>query len=314
MNNSYLLQFCKHKRLWKNFHAAFLLLFLSFPSSASAFNIVSVQSINIKPYNDALEGYSASCNCEVERFILSEMKDRDVAKEVLEAKPRVILAIGFDALNTIRSIKNIPIVYAMVLNPGTLTRGHDNIAGVSMQPSPERQLAVIRRALPGVKSIGLLFDPRNTGGFVKRAQQASARSGLELIAREVRSSKDVPAILNSMNGKINALWMLPDVTVVTPETTEFLLLYSLEQGMPVITFSEKYLAMGALISLEADARDMGRHAWDVTRKVLSGVEAEEIEETYTEDAIVTVNGKTAKKLGVNMGKEVPERTKTIREE
>ena len=278
---------------------------------ASAAEIVVVQSLDIKPYNDALRGFQTACNCDVKRFVVSEMEEIDTIKKINEVNPDIIIAIGVDALKRVKRIKNIPVVYLMILNPQTVISSEDNIAGISMNIAPEKQMSVLQQALPGVKRIGLLYNPGKTGYFVKRAQVAAIKLGIELVAMETHSSKDVPALLKNMKGKIENFWMLPDVTVVTPETVEFLLLFSFENNIPVITFSDKYVEMGALMSLSIDADDIGKQAWEIVEKVLSGTDIKRFAEIDARKIDVTINQKTAKKLGITIGKEILNKARVI---
>ncbi|NOZ68933.1 MAG: ABC transporter substrate-binding protein [Deferribacteres bacterium] len=266
---------------------------------AVAADIIAVQSINIKPYNDALHGFKEACNCNVKQFFVSDRRGEDIVRAVRKTHPAVILAIGIDALNRVRSIRDVPIVYFMILNSPAAVPD-DNITGVSLYINPEKQLSLLRKALPDVNRIGLLYDPARTGDFVRRVRAAAEKAGTVLIAREIHSPKDVPVQLQGLKGKIDAFWMLPDITVVTPDTIELLFLFSFENRIPVITFSDKYLEMGALISFDIDAADIGMQAWEITERILSGTDIRKIKEVDARKAIVTINRKTAKKLGVTV--------------
>ncbi len=268
---------------------------------AVAAEIIAVQSINIKPYNDALRGFESACDCKVKQIFVSGSNEEEIVKAVRRAEPRIILAIGIDALNRVKSIKNVPVVYVMILNSLSVAPDEDNITGVSLYINPGKQLSVLRKVLPEVKTIGLLYDPARSGAFVKKARAAAAKAGIGLITREIHSPKDVPVLLQGLKGEIDAFWMLPDVTVVTSETVELLFLFSFENRIPVITFSDKYLEMGALISLDIDAVDIGMQAWGITEKILSGTDIKKIRKADARKAVVTINRKAAKKLGINLG-------------
>ncbi len=103
-----------------------------------------------------------------------------------------------------------------------------------------------------------------------------------------------------MKGEINAYWMLPDLTVVTPETVELLFLFSIENRIPVITFSNKYLEMGALMSFDIDTRDIGKQAGETANNILSGMDVKNMKMTDARKINININRKTAKKLGITM--------------
>ncbi|MFZ2948374.1 MAG: ABC transporter substrate binding protein, partial [Desulfuromonadaceae bacterium] len=68
-------------------------------------------------------------------------------------------------------------------------------------------------------------------------------------------------------------WMLPDITVITPETAEAILLFSLENNIPILTFSEKYLERGAMLSIGIDPFDIGRQAGEMAQTLFSSGES-----------------------------------------
>jgi putative ABC transport system substrate-binding protein len=281
-------------------------------SPAYAANVVSVQSVSIQPYNEAFRGLESACKCKVKQLVLSEMEGPHIVREVRRGKPDVIVAIGSGALEKIRAINDIPVVCLMVLDVKSAIAGRTNIAGISLDIPPERQLDIIHQALPEVSDIGLLYNPEQTGRFVEKAEGAARSRGIRLAANEVRNSKDVPGQLNLMTGKIQAFWMLPDVSVVTSETAEVLFLYSLKYRVPVITFSNKYLEMGALMSLEADYYDMGVQAGEMVTSILSGTDISKISNNTARKINITVNDRTARKLGLTVSDEILNRAKVIK--
>lgn len=273
--------------------------------------VLVVESARIKPYDEALKGFMDVCGCTTKELVLSEMKAPDVLKEIRETMPDMVLAIGMDALSNVKGIKDIPVVYLMVPNPESIIAGKENITGVSMNIPPKKQLGLLQQVLPDVKRVGILYDPAKTGYFVKKAQYVSRELGIELIAKEVRNSKDVPSILNGMKERIDAFWMAPDTTVVTPETIEFLLLFSLENKIPVITFSEKYVEMGALMSVSIDAFDAGRQAGEIAGKILSGADIRNLPGADAEKAVLSINLKIAKKLGITINNGIIRKVRII---
>ena len=92
--------------------------------------------------------------------------------------------------------------------------------------------------------------------------------------------------------------MLPDLTVVTPESLEFLLLFSFENNIPIFTFSEKYVELGAFMSIDIDAVDIGRQAGEMALEILAGQEAQNIEQAYARRALISTNVMIARKLGI----------------
>ena len=115
----------------------------------------------------------------------------------------------------------------------------------------------------------MIHDPARTGQYLKRARQAARPLGIELVVREVRTPRDTIARLEQLEGAVDALWMLPDATAVTSATLDAWFLFSLRQKVPVVTFSEQYLARGAAVSLDVDRTELGRQAGELANALLN---------------------------------------------
>ena len=295
----------------KLFPLIFLALFFQAHPVAAA-DLLVVQSLQIKPYNEALQGFRSACSGKMNKLISSDLTEADVVRKVRKVKPDLILAIGMDALAKVRSIRDLPIVYLMVLNPQALLQDSSNVTGVSMNVQPERQLAALRQVLPHARKIGLLFDPEKSGTYVRAAQSSAATLGIEILAKRVQSSGDAAAALNAMKGKIDAFWMLPDTTVANPGTIDLLLLTAVENRIPVVIFSAKYAEKGALLSLEVDAAEAGRQAAEMANMILAGTDVQDIRDADARSGTLTINLIVAKKLGITINSEVIKQTSVIR--
>lgn len=110
------------------------LLFIG--TNAFAAGIVSVQSIDIKPYNEAYLGFKSICDCDAEQLVISELPKKDVIKEIRYLDPDLIVSIGITALKRVKEIKDIPIVYLMVLDPDSVIADTTNVTGVNIYIPP----------------------------------------------------------------------------------------------------------------------------------------------------------------------------------
>jgi putative ABC transport system substrate-binding protein len=275
------------------------LLLCLLATSVSAQEVAIIKSINIKPYNEALAGFQDVCKASYEEFTVAEVGAQEVQDKLQEMHPRVIFAIGLEALKVAMDVKNVPIVYAMVLNSHSIILSDQKIIGISMNIPAEKQLATLLEILPKTKRIGLVYDPQNTAPIVREAREAASSLGVTLVAKEVSSPGEVPLAIRDMKGKIDAYWALPDVTVLTRETIKFLYLFSFENNIAILAFAPKYVDMGALLSLSIDASDVGRQAGELANRLLSGATVKGTNPGIPpRKAVVSFNRKTAKTLGI----------------
>ncbi len=103
-----------------------------------------------------------------------------------------------------------------------------------------------------------------------------------------------------MKEKIDAFWMLPDITIITPEIVRFLLLLSFENNVPLLAFSEKYVEAGAFRLTGINAFDRGHQADEMANKILSRRVVKDVQQVYARKVIVSTNPMIARKLGVNL--------------
>ncbi len=269
-------------------------------TAAAGTGVVTVQSIRIPPYDQAIIGFSSVCEAPVEHLVISEVIRTSVAGIIEKKAPELILAVGLDALKAVRSVNKIPIVYVMVLNPAAALPEQSLATGVRMEVPPGLQLLKIQELLPSVKTVGLLYSSVKTGSLVTRAEDALRETGLKLLTEEIFAAGDVPSALMKLADRIDAFWMLPDVNVLTPQTIEFLMLFSLEQQIPVITFSPKYFETGAFMSIGLDAVDMGRQAGEIANGILRGTHSPSAAAIAARSVIVNINQTIAEKLNISV--------------
>lgn len=272
-------------------------LLLAAPA-ASAWDVLVVQKYHAKPYAEVVRGFRDATNARVSELILSEANGEYSVREIHRRGPDLILAIGIDALERVKKIRDIPIIYCMVLNPDSVLGNESNITGISMNIAPERQLAVLLKALPTVKKIGLVYNPKQTGGIAAKVHAAAEKAGLRLVALRAEQAKDLPRQLDNLPRDLDLYWMLPDSTFTSPEAVESLFLFSIRSRIPVLTFSDRYLRMGAFISLGLDTTGMGKQAGEMAEKIRSGAKVGDIPRTDAERLIPVINRTVAEKFGI----------------
>lgn len=262
--------------------------------------VISIRDINIQPFEEAVKGFETVFTTPIVHIDLSEDRMTDLGAYLKDRKPHLLLAIGTDSLTRVRGVKDIPVIYLMVLNPASGLDQEPNITGVSMNIAQEKQLSILSQLLPEIKRIGIIYDPQRSTRFVERAEAAALKKGIALIAKPISHSKEVTAKAMELKGEIDLLWMMPDISVVTPDTVKYLLYFSFQNRVPILTFSEKYVKMGALVSIGMDPFDIGIQAGEMARAVMAGNAPETISRTDARKAVVTINAKIARKFGLQI--------------
>ncbi len=283
--------------------AAFVLIAVFAPLVAGACTVAVVKSADLKPYREAIRGFQDTVACDTQEVPLGN----DTASDVRALHPDVVFAVGTEAFLGVASLRDLPVVYAMVIPSEAERKTAPNIAGVSMDIAPAEYLAAIQEVFPGLKRVGLVYDPRNTASFATAAAAAAKDAGLALMSVQARGPTEVPGALGRLAGRIDVLWMLPDPTVAAGAMAEYLVRFSIQNNVPIFTFSRKYLAVGAVASLDVDPYAMGAQAGELVNAKVKGGAIPSV--SYARPAGLSLNLKIAAKMGVRIGAEARRRAR-----
>jgi ABC-type uncharacterized transport system substrate-binding protein len=285
--------------------------------SALAADVAIIVSASVDEYQRAVKGFKATA----QHRIVGEFdmegdveRGRKILAEIQKkTKPDLIFAVGIWALQVLVSeAMTTPVVYAMVLNPSTIVGGARNVTGASMNVPVEHTIRLFKQLGPQIKRIGVIYNQARTGYLVRRAETVARENGLVLVATEIRSSRDAIAALETMQDGIDALWILPDETILAPTVVQQMLLFSYRKRVPLLGLSESQAQAGALLSLSfASGEDIGRQAGDLANSILAGKAAGELPYTTARQVKLTVNLKAAHRLGMEIPKSVLDQANVI---
>lgn len=277
--------------------ALILLCTLLFPIGAAASSdTLVVQSRRDPIFDDILRGFQSVRPSSMHIITLADYSEADITRLVREEQPRLILTLGDTALNAVKRIRSVPVISLMSLNLQNVNGSRPNLSGISMLISPERYIPIFSDLR--AKRVGILYNSARSGAYVRRASQLAARSGIVLVLREVRSSKETQHQLTSLSREVDALWMIPDPVVVTQQTAEAFFHFSQRERIPVIAFASIYLSLGSSAVLEVDRFDMGKQAAEMALKFSKGIDPEEIPMESPRRAILKINRNVLRRLGI----------------
>ncbi len=285
-----------------------LLIFLA-PDPAGAAEVAILKSADLAAYNLAVAGFKAtmpSSTTFIEYDMQGDMaRGRKLARKIRASDATLLLAIGVKAALVAKlEIVDIPVIFCMVFDPARHDLKAPNMTGIHLDVPIERQFKTMRAVLPPVKRIGVLYDPEQTGDVVQKARLMAKAMGFELIEREVRTEKDVPAVLRAIIPQIQALWLVPDSTVLSEDSLKFVMDTTLDSNVPVVGFSSELVRSGALVGLSVRYEDVGRQAGLLARKVLSEQGRPFMSMFPPERLRLALNLKTARFLGIVIPSEV----------
>jgi putative ABC transport system substrate-binding protein len=238
-------------------------------------------------------------------------KAAQVAKDVKRQAPRLIVTVGALATeNVLRENPDIPVVAAMILKADAVLKA-PNATAVVLQIPAGTQFQWVRKVLPKAGVIGVVFNPAENQEKVDIAARVAGKAGLRIEAEPVRSPADIPAALDRLAKKVDALWGIADAMVLTPQTAKSILLFSFRNKIPFIGPSSAWVKAGALYSLDWDYTDMGEQCGEAVARILQGARAAAIPIGMPRKISLSVNRRTADDLSLSLAESVISEAKTV---
>ena len=233
---------------------------------------------------------------------------KSIAQRFVNDKEDLILAIATPAAQAMASeTKDIPILGtaitdyegAKLIDKNEAPGG--NVSGTTDMNPVKEQVDLIKKLVPGVKTVGLLYTSSEDNSVLQAGLVKDACKDLGLAVKEatVTSSNDVQQVTQSLVGKVDAIYIPTDnvcasaMPVISQITTD--------AKIPVICGEANMVLGGGLATMGIDYSKLGYQTGEMAVKILKG-EAETATmpiESQTEFAY-TINGDIAKAIGLTV--------------
>ncbi len=301
------------------FRLFWLIMGCMFAASGRAAEVAIVKAADILPYQQAVAGFKEKFNGQVTEYVLTsgESVERALQDGIRQKRIGIMMSLGTDALAlTRRYASTVPVVYSFVLDPGPLlvsipAAERARIAGLLMNIPAQVQLATLLRIRPGTRRVGVVYDPARSQALVDEARNAVRALGMTLVERPVKSVTESIDAYAALLGEAEVILMMPDATVISTESLQFLMLFSLRNNIPVIGIADKYVKMGALFALSFDTRDIGRQAAELANRLLDNTNAAPLAPVAPRKFAMSINLKSVASLGLSVPQEVIDTATTV---
>ncbi len=222
----------------------------------------------------------------------------------------LILAIGTPAAQAAAgATTDIPIVGTAITDfaESGLVADNDapggNVTGSSDMNPVEDQIALLQELLPDAKTIGLLYCTAESNSVVQiaLAEAVLDEAGLSYTRYTVSSSNEIQQVVESMVGKVDAVYAPTDNTIAAGMTT--VAMVANENGLPVICGEEGMVQNGGLASVSINYEELGYRAGEMALEILTeGTDPAEmpIESMSADECDLVYNQDTADLLGVDV--------------
>ncbi len=240
------------------------------------------------------------------------------SKKFENDKVDVIYAIATPAAQGAKNaVKDIPIIFNAVTDPVAtgLVKSNENpeanVTGVSDYFPIEKQLDNFLEIFPESKSLGLLYSTgeANSEAQIKELKEIVKNKGINLETVGVNSTNDVPQAMATIANKSDSYVAIQDNLASSSATVISQKL--IEAKIPSFAGEEGPVENGMLISDGVDYTQLGREAGKIAKEIKEGKEVKDCPVFFSKDAKRTVNGKTAKALGIDENNKIFENAKVV---
>ncbi|MCK5707001.1 MAG: hypothetical protein KAI43_05055 [Candidatus Aureabacteria bacterium] len=298
------------KSFW-NFLIVFILFCFLFPVESFCEKRVAVILSNQHVrYEEIYENFKSSPdikNIIIKKYVLDNRNNSDYLKDAIKGGNfDAAFAIGTNATKMMKDIATVPTVFSMVVNPkyfgfiGKDEASLPNLCGISIEVPVEEQFKLLKKIIPRIQRIGVIYDPSKSGYTIARAIKTSQRLGLEVYEVPVKSSPEVPQALSKLEGTIEVLFAIVDDTVYRSSTMGHILLRCLKRKTPVFGFSHTITKAGAIFSTYIDFDSIGKVAAERIKMLLDGTTCEEIPFKFTNKWRYSLNLAVAERLNIEI--------------
>jgi len=224
-------------------------------------------------------------------------------------KPNLIYALGTPIAQAVQ--KRMP---EILLVQGTATdpvsaglanswdgSGKNYIATTDLPPI-DKQIELIQALTPTAKKLGIIYNPGeiNSVAVISRLKKFISLNSIDikLVERPISTTADVATAINSLVGKVDAVYLPPDNTAHA--AIPLIGKVSNEYNIPFYATVESAINDGALATLSLDFYEMGKETARLALEVLNGKDPKTLPIRANKNPMITINAKIANSLNIDL--------------
>ncbi len=233
-----------------------------------------------------------------------------IASKLVNDGDDLILTIGTPAAQAVASAtSDIPIIGTAITDfaESGLVADNEapggNVTGSSDLTPVADQIELLEQLVPDAKTVGLLYCTAESNSEVQisMAEEALDAAGIAHERYSVSSSNEIQQVIESMVGKVDAIYTPTDNTIAAGMATVSMV--ANENDLPVIVGCDTMVEDGGLASYSINYYDLGYKAGEMAVEILTeGADPAEmpIEYLAAEDCQLIANQATADEIGIDI--------------
>ena len=269
---------------------AILTIILAFSSNAFAANILISKTVD-HPALDATTrgiiaglasaGYENGRGSEIR--VESAQGNASLASQIsskfVSQNPDIVIGVGtVSAQSFIKYATSgrVKMIFSTVTDPlgaglvKSLDKPGNNISGVSNFVPLEPQLALFKEMQPGLKKLGILYNPSelNSVSIVKRLEILCPKLDLTLVKQTIAKTSDAAQNTAKLASDVDAIFISNDNTALA--ALQSIIAVSNKSGIPVYVSDTDAVKLGAKAALGPDQYEVGLQTARMIARVLKG--------------------------------------------
>ncbi|MDP4157650.1 MAG: ABC transporter substrate-binding protein [Bacillota bacterium] len=245
-----------------------------------------------------------------------------IAQKLVGEKNDLILAIATSSAQAVvKSTKDIPVLFTAITDPvgaglvKSLDKPGGNVTGTS-DTHPEaikKTIAAIKTFVPSAKKVGIIYNSGEPNAVVnvKNAKIALKADGLEPVETSISTSSEVKQAAQSMVGRVDALYIPKDNTVVS--ALESVIEVANSQKIPTFVGEGDSVKRGTFASYGLDYHDLGYSTGKMAVEILKGKKPSDIPVGFPENLQLYINKKAAQQEGITLKEDLLKGAKIVGE-
>jgi putative tryptophan/tyrosine transport system substrate-binding protein len=298
------------------------IVFFNISKSSSDFKLAIVSIVEIEPISQLRKGFreefESSQFAKTHKVIITEENAQgdsglvnQIADKIVTSKPSLVYVLGTPIAQSIQKrAPEILMVQGAVTDPVAAglakswqASGKKYIA-TSDLPPVNKQISLIKDLNPKISKLGLIYNPgeANSVAVVSRIRDYIKKENLNwnLVERPVSNSSEVARSVETLIGKVDAIYLPPDNTAHA--SMKVIGKITRANKIPFYATVKEALKEGAIATLSLDFKELGKESAKLSLAVLDGQDPSTTPIKLNENPTITINGKIAKEYKIDISK------------
>jgi ABC-type uncharacterized transport system substrate-binding protein len=234
--------------------------------SLFAEKVLIIKSKNISTYDALVTGFSIKTKAKIEVISLKKNSNTKKILNKIKSDSDLVFAIGDKALKLALKQNKVPIIFAMVLNYRRYNLDINKVTGIKIKLSAKTQIGAIASMFKA-ETIGIVSSSPAIDNLIEKHKKIASLFGIKLKTIAVEYGNLLSA-LGKHKDDIDALWMLPDKSILNLKGYNILSKFALQYKKPLYVLSKGLVEKGGLLSLSPNYLLVGKQAARIANKVL----------------------------------------------